>query len=266
MAEQTWLDGLPASAGDLRALALSNYGHFTVMVVRQGAVQGLAFHLQRLQAATRALFDTELDAAALCRQVHAAAAQSPAGCVARVTVFARGFDYRQPLRAAMPSVLVTLAPVPVAAKPPIRVIACRFTRPFPEIKHVGTFAQHHWRRRAQQQGGDDALFVDGLGHVSEGTNWNIGFWDGQGVVWPQADALRGSSEHVLQQALAEAGLAQQWRPVSLQEALAFPAAFACNATGLQAVAAIDGRELPADAALMARLGALLSAQPWQALA
>ena len=36
-----FLDGRPASADDLRALALANYGHFTSMQVRGRAVKGL---------------------------------------------------------------------------------------------------------------------------------------------------------------------------------------------------------------------------------
>ena len=44
----TRLDGTPATADDLSALALYNYGHFTALRVEHGRVRGLALHLRRL--------------------------------------------------------------------------------------------------------------------------------------------------------------------------------------------------------------------------
>jgi branched-subunit amino acid aminotransferase/4-amino-4-deoxychorismate lyase len=70
--------------------------------------------------------------------------------------------------------------------------------------------------------------------------WNIGFWDGQGVVWPQAPALRGTGERLLQEGLAVQGVAQQIRPLALSEVAGFRAAFAVNANGVRAIGAIDG--------------------------
>ncbi|WWW36980.1 hypothetical protein V8017_09710 [Stenotrophomonas rhizophila] len=57
-----YCNGHHASVDDL-AGALTNYGHFTSLQVRGGAVQGLDLHLQRLQEGTEALFGTVLDAA-----------------------------------------------------------------------------------------------------------------------------------------------------------------------------------------------------------
>ena len=76
--------------------------------------------------------------------------------------------------------------------------------------------------------------------VCEGSVWNIGFWDGQGVVWPQAPALRGTGERLLQEGLAVQGVAQQIRPLALSEVAGFRAAFAVNANGVRAIGAIDG--------------------------
>src|SRR3546814_7565563 len=50
-------------------------------------------------------------------------------------------------------------------------------RALPHIKHVGTFAQFHLARQARGRGFDDVLFVGSDGRVSEGTVWNVGFWD-----------------------------------------------------------------------------------------
>ena len=43
------LNGQQAGADALRVLAQSNYGHFTSLQVRGGAVQGLDMHLDRLR-------------------------------------------------------------------------------------------------------------------------------------------------------------------------------------------------------------------------
>jgi branched-subunit amino acid aminotransferase/4-amino-4-deoxychorismate lyase len=55
------IDGLAATAEQLRRPALVNYGHFTAMQVRNGKVRGLRFHLYRLETATEELFGTGLD-------------------------------------------------------------------------------------------------------------------------------------------------------------------------------------------------------------
>ena len=258
------LNGGPASADDLRALALANYGHFTALQVRGGAVQGLDFHVERLQAGTRELFGIELPRPRILAALRDALAAGPRDCTLRLTVFARGFDYRQPLREVEPDLLLTLTPPASAPRPPIRVKSYGFVRPLPQVKHVGTFPLFHYRRQARLAGCDDALFVNEAGHMVEGSVWNLGLWDGQGVVWPQGPALRGSCEALLQAGLGELGVPQRQCPVTLAEADGFVAAFACNAGGVQAIRAIDGVELPADTALMGLLAQALASRPWEA--
>ncbi len=257
------LNGESATADDMRALALSNYGHFTSMQVRGRAVQGLEFHVARLQAGTRELFGAELPRERILAGLRAALAAGDADCSLRFTVFARGFDYRQPLRAVDPDILVTLAPPAATDKPPIRAKSYRFVRPLPQVKHVGTFPLFHYRRQAQLAGCDDALFVAGDGNVIEGSVWNLGFGDGDGVVWPEGPALRGTCERLLQDGLAELGVPQRHVPVALAGVERFGAAFACNASGLQAVTGIDAVEFPADAGLMGLLARALASRPWE---
>lgn len=55
------IDGRPATAETIVHPALVNYGHFTMMRVRDGRTRGLDKHLARLDAATRELFGTGLD-------------------------------------------------------------------------------------------------------------------------------------------------------------------------------------------------------------
>ena len=104
-----FLNGNPATADDLRALALANYGHFTSMQVRDGAVQGRALHMRRLEDATFALFGARLDGADALQQ--AARALHGAGhgdASVRITVFSTRFDYRDPARGIVPDVPVKM--------------------------------------------------------------------------------------------------------------------------------------------------------------
>ncbi len=255
------LEGVPASADDLRALALSNFGHFTAMQVRGGAVQGWDFHVQRLQQATQELFGCGLDVGRMRGHLREALAAQP-DCSLRVTVYSRQFDYRQAGRACPPDILLSLAAPASADKPAIRVKSFDFVRPFPSFKHVATFPLFQYRRLALQAGYDDALFVDPAGHVCEGSIWNIGLWDGQAMTWPQGPALRGSCEHLLRQALSVAGIPQQARPVRLAEVGAFQAAFALNASGIQAISQVDDVGFVGAPGLLGQLRESLAAVPW----
>lgn len=262
-----FLNGKPATSDALRALALANYGHFTSMQVRNGAVQGRELHVKRLEDATQALFGAALDgASALQQAAHALASAGLRDASVRITVFSTHFDYRAPGRAVVPDVLVSLSPPSAAEKPALRVKTYPFVRPLPQFKHVGTFPLFHYRRQALADGFDDALFVDPAGQVVEGSIWNLGLWDGHAVTWPEGPALRGTAERLLQAALTRAGVPQRSTPVLRDDLARFRAAFACNASGLQPVVAVDGVAWGADTGLMARLAGTLGALPWEPLA
>ena len=258
------LNGQPATASDLRALALVNYGHFTSLQVRNRAVQGLELHGQRLTAATRELFGTALDFTAVRKQMRAAVMESP-DCSLRVTVFSRDFDYRNPAEDHQADVLVSLALPSPSRTQDLRVKSLRFQRTLPQIKHVGTFPLFHYRRQAIAMGFDDALFADSAGVISEGSVWNIGFWKQGRVVWPEAQALRGTAEQLLQAGLRQQGVEQMVQPVNLAELTEFDGAFACNASGIQSIAAIDEIEFRRSGDGMDKILAAAAFTPWEAL-
>ncbi|MCG0289692.1 hypothetical protein [Streptomyces sp. PSAA01] len=54
------INGSPATADTLRLPALTSYGHFTAMQIRDARVRGLDLRLDRLRSATRELFDGDL--------------------------------------------------------------------------------------------------------------------------------------------------------------------------------------------------------------
>lgn len=55
------IHGVEASPNELRALALTGYGHFTSVQVEEGAVRGPDLHLERLVSNAKIVFDADLD-------------------------------------------------------------------------------------------------------------------------------------------------------------------------------------------------------------
>src|SRR5690606_8570756 len=200
------------------------------------------------------------DEAAIRGWMAQAADAAGGDCSMRVTVFARAFDHRRPLQDVPQDVLVVATAPRSMEAPALRVLARDYLRPLPHIKHAGNFPLFHHRRQALKAGYDDALFVDGQGGdacIVEGTFWNIGFWDGHGVTWPQAPALRGTAERLLQAGLEAQGVPQERRPVRVADLPGFRAAFACNANAVHPVAAIDALDygvVPPLMQLLARAG------------
>ena len=140
----------------------------------------------------------------------------------------------------------------------------RHERVLPEIKHVGTFALFHYRRLAQLEGFDDALFVAADGAISEASVWNIGFYEGNEVVWPNAPALPGVSMRLLQAELRERGVATPSRRVGQDDVATFRSAFLTNSScAVRPIASIDGVELAVDPDLTQLLEACYAANPLQ---
>ncbi|MGH8053506.1 MAG: aminotransferase class IV [Stenotrophomonas sp.] len=246
--------------------ALVNYGHFTSLQVRKGAVQGWVLHQQRLQQATHELFDAGLDVAQLTVWLKDALAQCDA-CDAsvRITVFSRAFDFRQPLRVVPVDVLIGIA-APAAISTTARTVApLRYQRELAHIKHAGTFPLFHHRRQAMREGFDDVVFVDGAGNVSEGSTWNLAFWDGAQVVWPQAAALRGVTEQLLIAGLDRLGQAQVRRELGLATLAGFSGAVACNASGMWPLSRVGDVPFVQSEQLLQQLQRALDEAPWVVL-
>jgi branched-subunit amino acid aminotransferase/4-amino-4-deoxychorismate lyase len=237
------LSGNPVSVDQLQTLALVNYGHFTSLRVEpDGGVRGLALHLERLSRDCRALFDTELDLDEVRHLIRRAVGDSPV--VVRVTVFDPDLALAHPGSEAKPRILVTSRSAVPQPQPPMRVRSAHYERDLPLIKHVGLLGQLYQRRRAQVASFDDVVFVDRQGCISEGGTWNIGFFDGERVVWPQAEYLPGVTAALLDKA-HNGPIATG--PVTVADLPSMEAAFATNAAiGVRAIQAIDDHTWPTD--------------------
>jgi len=238
------LDGHPAGADELQALALTNYGHFTSMRVNDGRVRGLSLHLERLVRDCRRVFGADLDPERARDLVRRVADGRTGSFVVRVTVFDPTLGLGSPGASATPRLLVTTRPASKEALPPLRVRSCAYRRDLPTVKHVGLFNALHHRRAAQLAGFDDALFSwDGL--ISEGPTWNVGFVDGDRVIWPEADVLAGVTMTLLRRHRDHATA-----PVRLDPLDGIQAAFATNTSfGVRPISAIDAVDLPAEHAV-----------------
>lgn len=242
------LNGKPVESDALKNLALTNYGHFTSMRVDDGRVRGLSLHMERLQRDCRTLFGTDLDPQRV-RDLARRAAPSSGSVVVRVTIFDPGLDLGHPGSAGDPHVLVTSRPAFDLPLPSLRTQSAVYVRDVPSVKSVGLFGILHHRRTAQLNGFDDALFVDEQGAVSEGGTWNIGFFDGDRVIWPEADCLAGVTMRLLQQAREHDTL-----PVRLADIPRMQAVFATNAAvGVRAVSGVDGIAVPDNHAIIDNL-------------
>ncbi|WP_200423221.1 aminotransferase class IV family protein [Streptomyces sp. Y2F8-2] len=235
------LNGEPISVDQLKTLALTGYGHFTSMRVEEGRVRGLSLHLDRLVRDCKALFDAELDPERV-RELARRVASTAGTCVVRVTVFDPNFDMGHPAAKADPEVLVTMRPATNLPLSPMRVQTRTYVRDLPTVKSVGLFGQLLHRRAAQLDGFGDALFVDEQSLISEGGTWNIGFFDGDRVIWPEADILVGVTMQLL-----KAAHEYDERPVRLADIAGMEAVFATNsAIGVRVVSGVDDIALTDD--------------------
>lgn len=257
------LNGAPASPDQMRVLALTNYGHFTSMLVQDFAVRGLSLHLERLTRDCRQLFDVELDTAAVRHHVRHALAGNPGPVMVRVTVYDPALDLGSIGSDAKPSVLVTLRSAGHGVSAPLRLQAARYQREIPAVKHVSLFGALMHRRRAQRAGFDDVLFTSDAGVISEASTSNVGFVRQGQVVWPRAEWLPGVTMALIDQGLDQPAATES---VNVSDLPAMEAAFVTNAsTGVRAVLSVDHTEWRTDHEVLDKVRKLYAETPYELL-
>ena len=262
MTPRTEINGETADAESLAFLAQVNYGHFTSMQVREGGVRGLDLHLDRLAAATVRLFGRPLDRTQVRTWLRQAVGGGSAS--ARITVYSRQLDRARLEQPVDVDVLVATTPARDPDATPLRVRSIEHARVLPAIKHVGTFELLHHGRDARLAGFDDVVFRSAAGSISEGSIWNIGFWDGAAMVLPVAPCLRGITVQLVEAGLALAGITCRRRDVRVGDFEGLQAAFAMNSGNpCRPISSIDGHAFPVDDALTATLHAAYAVQPFE---
>lgn len=235
-------NGVPADLNQVQALALTNYGHFTSMRVDNQRVRGLSLHLERLIHDCRRVFDADLDPDRIRHLIRHALTDVSQPVGVRVTVFDPALELGHLGAQARPQVLVTTRPAAHTPLPALSLQSTIYCRDMPDVKHVGLFGSLQRRRIAQRSDFDDALFVNADATITEAATSNVGFIDGDRIVWPQADCLLGVTMRLICQTRDEPGTTA---PITLEQLADVDAVFATNAAvGIRPVSAIDGFQWP----------------------
>jgi len=238
------LNGRAPGLAETQRLATWQYGHFTSMQVRGLAVRGLALHLARLADANEEFYGYRMDVDDEQRLLglirHALGGEVDASV--RVAFVPRAE------RDLPPDVLVSVTdPASDAPRPPLRVRTDGYRRDWPEHKHTATMGLTYAVRRAGAAGYDDALFTGPDNRISEGTTWNVAFFDGDQIIWPQAPMLKGVTMVLLQIALSMNATPWTLRPVDVAELPSMTGAAAVNSIcPAQPIASVDRVAFSAD--------------------
>src|SRR4051794_31177347 len=151
------------------------------MQVRGGRTRGLDLHLRRLDDGTRELFGSALDGERVRHAIRGALGDTRDASVRVYVVEAAG----------EPAPTVTVRPPGDPPARPQRLLSVPYLRPVAHVKHLGDFGQTYYGRLARREGFDDALLTGPGGEVAEAAIANVGFLDGDTVVWPDAPQLAG---------------------------------------------------------------------------
>jgi branched-subunit amino acid aminotransferase/4-amino-4-deoxychorismate lyase len=256
------LDGRPADAKDLHPIAFAGFAHFTALQVRAGRAKGMDLHLHRLKAASLALFGQALVDEEILSHLRAALAEGPGDVSLTATVFARSGEFAAPDPGAGLSVLVRTGPPSLGPAGPLALAAFSHERALPHVKQVGEVMKTVCLHRALAAGFDDAAFVDAEGRLSEATIWNLAFWDGETVVWPEAAILDGVTRQIVARQLQRLGFSQRNAPVALRDLSGLSGAAVMNSwTPGVAVSRIQSAPLHDSQRLVALLHQAYEAEP-----
>lgn len=251
----------PATAAELSPLAFAGYAHFTAMQVRGGRVRGLDLHLARLRAASLKLNGQALPDASILDALRAAIAAGPEDLSLTATVYSRAGEFTVAGIETPLDVLVRTGPPSSGPTGPLSLAAIEHERMLPTVKHVGEVAKTYLLRQAVAQGFDDAAFLNRQGRFAEATIWNLAFWDGQAVIWPDAAMLTGTTMGIVQRQLKIMGVPQHVRAVTPGLLSSMAGAVVMNSwTPGVAVNRIGDRPLPEAPRFLALLHAAYQAE------
>lgn len=210
-------NGQRATADELAPLAFAGYAHFTAMQVRKGKVRGLDLHMERLRDASVEMFGQALPDDEVRAYLRTAVENGPDDVSVTVTVYSPDGEFTVAGEHAVPRVLVRTSPASFGPTGPLDLATFEYERMLPTVKHVGEVAKTYYLRQAVSQDFDDAAFFDRLGRISEGSIWNLAFWDGEAVVWPKAAILKGTTMGILYRQLNRLGVPQRQQEVTLSD-------------------------------------------------
>ncbi|WP_062481458.1 aminotransferase class IV, partial [Variovorax boronicumulans] len=163
---------------------------------------------------------------------------------------------------AVPEVLIRTGPSSNGPAGPLTLAAIEHERFLPSVKHVGEGAKTQLLRQAVAQGFDDAAFLDRHGRLGEASIWNLAFWDGEAVVWPEAEILVGTTMGIVRRQLEGLGVPQRSQVLRMADLPALAGAVVMNSwTPGVAVQRIGDVVLPPAPAFVELLHQAYAAEP-----
>lgn len=219
-------NGVAATAEDLAPLAFAGYAHFTAAQVRDGGIRGLDLHLARLRSASIELFGRALPDDQVRSYLRAALAAGPADLSLSAIAYSSAGEFTA--AEAGLQMLVRTGPAATGPAGPLALMLVEHERALPARKHVGEVAKTYFLRQAVAQGFDDAAFLDRKGRLSEATIWNLAFWDGDAVIWPEAEMLVGTTMGIVRRQLERLGIPQRMAEITPADLPALAGAVVMN--------------------------------------
>ncbi|MGK9165665.1 aminotransferase class IV family protein [Inquilinus limosus] len=207
-------NGRAATAEELAPLAFAGYAHFTAAQVRGGRIRGFDLHLERLRSASMLLFGRALPDDRVRLYIRSALEAGPADLSLTAVVSSPAGEFSADEGGKDLDMLVRTGPAASAPEGPLALSMVEHERFLPTVKHVGEAAKTYFLHQAVGQGFDDAAFLDRRGRLSEGTIWNLAFWDGAAVVWPAAEMLGGITMGIVKRQLDRLGIPQRVQEIT----------------------------------------------------
>ncbi|WP_207954789.1 aminotransferase class IV family protein [Saccharopolyspora elongata] len=255
-------NGRPANAEELTPLAFAGFAHMTAMQIRGGGVRGLDLHLERLRTASLTMFGQALPDDQVRSYLRAALESGPADLSLLATVYSPAGEFTVAGPDATPEVLIRTSPATDGPAGPRTLATVEHERELPEVKHVGEVAKTYYLRQAVERGFDDAAFVDRRGRLSEASIWNLAFWDGEAVVWPEAKMLVGTTMGIVRRQLERLGVPQRTAEIRPADQPELSGAVVMNSwTPGVAVHGIDAVPMPEAPAFLELLHRAYQAEP-----
>jgi branched-subunit amino acid aminotransferase/4-amino-4-deoxychorismate lyase len=208
------LNARPATAEELAPLAFAGFAHFTAMQVRDGKIRGLDLHLERLRSASLTLYGRVMPDDRVRTCLRAALANRPSSLSLTATMYLPAGEFTATNTDAEPDVLIRTGPLADGPQGPLALAMFEHERFLPSLKHVGEGAKTYFLRQAVERGFDDAAFVDHRGRLSEASIWNLAFWDGSTVIWPDARILAGVTMQIVRRQLQRLGIPQRLQEIT----------------------------------------------------
>ncbi|ENS5608069.1 aminotransferase class IV family protein [Vibrio mimicus] len=214
---QTLLNGQLVPSSEMTNLAFSGFAHFTALQVRNKRIKGLDLHLGRLRIASMKLYGRALSDDLVLSHINLAIKNGPENQSITITIFSPKGEFTTESMHSEPAILIRTSPPENGPLGPLRLAVIHHERTLPEIKHVGEIGKTYYLHQAKRQGFDDAVFINKNGNLSEGTIWNLAFWDGKSVIWPKADMLEGTMMEIIKRQLTKLNIPQRCEPINLNQ-------------------------------------------------